>query len=102
MAEFLFAATGQAHFNEVEIKVIFEEFRRKVCDATDKSNCRLSPIIDSTNSAMKLCILDTIELVGSSRHDAAGVLSIAFHLCGQTLIAGVVDRVKVYSWELVI
>ena len=74
MAEFLFATNGpgaHAHSNQLDIKVIFAAFRDKVCDATDKSNCRLSPIIDSTNSAMKLCKLDTIELVGSSRHDAA-------------------------------
>ncbi|KAF3572462.1 hypothetical protein F2Q69_00063540 [Brassica cretica] len=51
---------------------------------------------------VKFWDLETFELIGSTRLEATGVRSIAFHPDGQTLFCGLDDGLKVYSWEPVI
>ncbi|KAK7400502.1 hypothetical protein VNO78_11711 [Psophocarpus tetragonolobus] len=56
----------------------------------------------SADRTVKFWDLETFELIGSTRYEVSGVRSIAFHPDGQTLLAGLEDSLKVYSWEPVI
>lgn len=56
----------------------------------------------SADRTVKFWDLETFELIGSSRPEATGVRSITFHPDGRTLLCGLNDGLKVYSWEPVI
>ncbi|CAH2038299.1 unnamed protein product [Thlaspi arvense] len=56
----------------------------------------------SADRTVKFWDLETFELIGSTRPEATGVRSIAFHPDGRTLFCGLDDGLKVYSWEPVV
>ncbi|CAK7350671.1 unnamed protein product [Dovyalis caffra] len=56
----------------------------------------------SADRTVKFWDLETFELIGSARPEDTGVRSITFHPDGRTLLCGLEDSLKVYSWEPVI
>ncbi|XP_038894612.1 katanin p80 WD40 repeat-containing subunit B1 homolog KTN80.1 isoform X2 [Benincasa hispida] len=56
----------------------------------------------SADKTVKFWDLETFELIGSTRPEAAGVRAITFHPDGRTLFSGLDESLKVYSWEPVI
>lgn len=56
----------------------------------------------SADRTVKFWDLETFELIGSTRPESTGVRAITFHPDGRTLLSGLEDSLKVYSWEPVI
>ncbi|KAL7594230.1 hypothetical protein Lser_V15G29943 [Lactuca serriola] len=56
----------------------------------------------SSDRNVKFWDLETFELIGTTRAEAKGVRSVAFHPDGRTLFCGLDNSLKVYSWEPII